>query len=300
MGCQTSRTQTSKRKGVIIQEPEETTTTKIASLQQSQVQDKGKGKAKLIEEPVKLKIQDQFLFDQEVARKLQEEIYEQERLIRERARQEEEANNALIETWEDIQAKKRRKFFAVKRTKEKRNRPPTKAQQKSLMCTYLKNIDGWKPRALKNKSFAEIQKLLDIAMKRINTFVDFRTELVEESSKKDKAETTQESSSKRVGNELDQERYKKQKVKDDKESEELKKCLEIILDDGDDVTINATPLSFNKMLKFFNREDLEVLWILVKDRLVKNVKLQVDDECEMAYELLRLVKKQLKEGYRPN
>nr|GEV81403.1 hypothetical protein [Tanacetum cinerariifolium] len=139
------------------------------------------------------------------ARKLQEEIYEQERLVGERARQEEEANNALIKTWEDIQAK---------------------------------------PRALKNKSFTEIQKLLDIAMKRINTFVDFRTELVEESSKKDKAETTQESSSKRVGNERDQERYKKQKVKDDKESEELKKCLEIILDDGDDVTINATPLSF--------------------------------------------------------
>nr|GEX65658.1 hypothetical protein [Tanacetum cinerariifolium] len=36
---------------------------------------------------------------------------------------------------------KRRKFFAAKRTEEKRNRPPTKAQQRSLMCTYLKNMD---------------------------------------------------------------------------------------------------------------------------------------------------------------
>nr|GEW81929.1 hypothetical protein [Tanacetum cinerariifolium] len=43
--------------------------------------------------------------------------------------------------------------------------------------------------------------------------------------------------------ELDQERSKKQKLKDDKESEELKRCLEIIPDDGDDVTIDATPLS---------------------------------------------------------
>nr|GEW14484.1 hypothetical protein [Tanacetum cinerariifolium] len=86
---------------------------------------------------------------------------------------------------------KRRKFFAAKRTKEKRNRPPTKSQQRSLMCTYLKNMDGWKPKALKNKSFANIQELFDKPMKRIHTFVDFRTELVEESSKKVEAEITQ-------------------------------------------------------------------------------------------------------------
>nr|GFB18782.1 hypothetical protein [Tanacetum cinerariifolium] len=84
---------------------------------------------------------------------------------------------------------KRKKFFAAKRAEEKRNRPPNKAQQRSLMCIYLKNIDGWKPRALKNKSFAEIQELFDKAMKRINTFFDFKTELVKESTKKDKAET---------------------------------------------------------------------------------------------------------------
>nr|GEV18671.1 putative ribonuclease H-like domain-containing protein [Tanacetum cinerariifolium] len=60
---------------------------------------------------------------------------------------------------------------------------------------------------------------------------------------KDKTVLTQESSSKRAGDKLDQERSKKQKVEDDKESEELKRCLEIILDDEDDVTIDATHLS---------------------------------------------------------
>nr|GEW54123.1 uncharacterized mitochondrial protein AtMg00810-like [Tanacetum cinerariifolium] len=50
-------------------------------------------------------------------------------------------------------------------------------------------------------------------------------------------------SSKRAGDELEQERYKKQKVEDDKESEEIKKCFEIIPEDGDNVTIDATPLS---------------------------------------------------------
>ncbi|GKA33356.1 hypothetical protein Tco_0719723, partial [Tanacetum coccineum] len=82
-------------------------------------------------------------------------------------------------------------------------------------------------------------------------------------------------------------------LEEDKESEELKQCFEIVPDDGDDVTIDATPLSTKsltivdykihkegkkiffqiirvddkhqmyltsgKMLKNFNREDLEVL-----------------------------------------
>nr|GEW67380.1 ribonuclease H-like domain-containing protein [Tanacetum cinerariifolium] len=108
------------------------------------------------------------------------------------------------------------KFFAAKRDEEKRNKPHTKAQQRNIMSTYLKNIDGWKIISLKKKkSFAKIQELFDKAIKRINTFVDFRTELVEESTKKDKAETTQESSSKREGDKLKQERSKKKKVEND-------------------------------------------------------------------------------------
>nr|GEY71864.1 hypothetical protein [Tanacetum cinerariifolium] len=48
---------------------------------------------------------------------------------------------------------------------------------------------------------------------------------------------------KRAGDKLDQGRSKKQKVEVDKEQEELKRCLEIIPYDRDDVTIDATPLS---------------------------------------------------------
>ncbi|GJX10708.1 hypothetical protein Tco_0200567 [Tanacetum coccineum] len=72
---------------------------------------------------------------------------------------------------------------------------------------------------------------------------DYQTKLVEESSKKAKAEIVHESCLKRAGEELEQESSKKQKLEEVKESEELKQCLEIILDDGDDVTIDATPLS---------------------------------------------------------
>ncbi|GJT72560.1 hypothetical protein Tco_1031846 [Tanacetum coccineum] len=104
---------------------------------------------------------------------------------------------------------KRKKHFAGLRAQEKRNKPPTKAQKKSTMSTYLKNMAGYKQSQLKNKSFAKIQKLFDKSMTRVNMFVDLDTELVKESSKKAEEEIAQESSSKRAGEELEQEVAKK-------------------------------------------------------------------------------------------
>ncbi|GKF31366.1 hypothetical protein Tco_0101164, partial [Tanacetum coccineum] len=173
-------------------------------------------------------------FDEQEAMRFQAEFDKEVRLAREK----DEANVSLIEEWNDIQdkiktdyemAQRLKKHFAAKRVKEKRNRLPTKAQQRSIMCTYLKNMAGWKPKDLKNKSFENIQDLFDKAMKRVYTFVDMDTKLVKESSKKVEAEIAQESSSKRAGEGLEQESSKKQKVDDDdKETEELKQCMEII------------------------------------------------------------------------
>nr|GEW48048.1 integrase, catalytic region, zinc finger, CCHC-type, peptidase aspartic, catalytic [Tanacetum cinerariifolium] len=119
--------------------------------------------------------------------------------------------------WDDVQAKIKADNQLAQRLQAKEQEQLADAEKAKL-----------------NKSFVEIQELFHKAMKRINTFVDFRTELVEESPKKDEAETTQVSSSKRRGDDLEQERYKKQKMENDKESAELKKCLEIVLDDGDE------------------------------------------------------------------
>ncbi|GJV21276.1 hypothetical protein Tco_1370296 [Tanacetum coccineum] len=157
------------------------------------------------------------------------------------------------------------KYFTAKRAEEKRNKPPTKAQQRSVMTTYLKNMAEWKPKDLKNKSFANVQELFKKAMKRLDKKVEA-------------------------------------KVDDAKEAKELKQCLEIVPDDGDDVTVDATPLfvkipivdykiyqegkksffkiiradrktqmylTFTKMLKNFDREDLEVLWRIVEARFKK-------------------------------
>ncbi|GJV77477.1 hypothetical protein Tco_1509061 [Tanacetum coccineum] len=153
---------------------------------------------------------------------------------------------------------KRRKHFAAKRAEEKRNKPPTKAQQRKIMRC--------------------------LTLKRVNTFEDFRTELVEGKEK-------------RAGTELIQENTKKQKVEDDKETAELKQLMKIIPDE-EEVAIDAIPLAvkspsivgwkiykegrksyyqimradgksqmymfFSQMLKSFDREDLEDLYKLVK------------------------------------
>ncbi|GKE68286.1 hypothetical protein Tco_1526358 [Tanacetum coccineum] len=92
-----------RKKGVVIQELGESTTTISSQLSSQQSQEKGKG---LLIEPVKpMKKKDQIRLDEETALNLQAEFDEEERLAREKAEKEEEANIALIETWDDIQAK---------------------------------------------------------------------------------------------------------------------------------------------------------------------------------------------------
>nr|GEW75797.1 argininosuccinate synthase, chloroplastic isoform X1 [Tanacetum cinerariifolium] len=96
---------------------------------------------------------------------------------------------------------------------------------------------NYKHSQLKNKSFKEIQMLFNNTMKWIESFVPMDTELVKGSEK------AVEGSSKRVGGKLEQEDAKRQRIEEENKSIELKRCLEIIHDDNDDVTNKATPLS---------------------------------------------------------
>ncbi|GJR67199.1 retrovirus-related pol polyprotein from transposon TNT 1-94 [Tanacetum coccineum] len=139
------------------------------------------------------------------------------------------------------------------------------------MSTYLKKMSGYKHNQLKNKSFDDIQKLFDKAMKRVNIFVDMDTELVEGSEVRAEEEITQESSSKRTGTELEQEKEvtidaiplatKPPSIVDYKIHKEGKiTYYQIIRADGS----SKMHLAFSHMLKSFDREDLETLWKLVK------------------------------------
>nr|GEU56010.1 hypothetical protein [Tanacetum cinerariifolium] len=94
----------------------------------------------------------------------------------------------------------RRKYFATKRAEEIRNKPPTKAQHKSLMCTYMKNMEGYKQKDFKGKSFDAIKKMFDRVYKKVNTFVTMDSEVMK-GSKKTQAEVTK-GSFKRAGDEI--------------------------------------------------------------------------------------------------
>nr|GEY65739.1 hypothetical protein [Tanacetum cinerariifolium] len=106
-----------------------------------------------------------------------------------------------------------------------------------------------------------------------------------------------------------------------KEDEDLKKQLEVVVDEDDDVFIEATPIGrkvpvLNYEIMMINnkpREDLEDLWKIIKadgqDALWRNqqtvygqallvnvAKLKVDEESEMSLELLRFTRQQLLES----
>ncbi|GJW60321.1 hypothetical protein Tco_0109656 [Tanacetum coccineum] len=254
----TTTTTRPKARGVVVQEPSEfrTTTSSPQASQPSKTKDKGK--AIMIEPEVPLKKKDQVALDEEMARnleaQLQAELIEEERLAR---KKEEEANIALIESWENTQAmmeadrllaerlqtreqeeltdeekaklfmefmEKRRKHFAALRAQEKRKRPPTKTQKRNQMSIYLKHMGGYKHNQLKGRSYDEIQKLFDKEMKRVNSFVAMNSEAQEISGKKDessskKAEIAQDSSAKRAGDKLESDKSKKQKTDENEEVE---------------------------------------------------------------------------------
>ncbi|GKE76628.1 hypothetical protein Tco_1542748 [Tanacetum coccineum] len=235
--CETA---TRPTRGVIIREASKTASRSIVPPQQQlDSKDKGKGPMQEPEKPVKVKDKDQIAFDEEVARRLeaemQDEFEEKERVARQR---EEEAN--LI-SWDNAQAMmeadyelaqrlqaeeqgeltieersklfvelmdKRKKHFAELRAEEIRRKPPTKAQKRNQMCTYLKNMANYKHSQLKNKSFKEIQILFDNTMKWVDLFVPMDSEVL-------KGSKSQE--------------------------EELKACLEIV--PGGDSAVNVESLA---------------------------------------------------------
>nr|GEX65862.1 hypothetical protein [Tanacetum cinerariifolium] len=88
---------------------------------------------------------------------------------------------------------KRKRLFAAQRAAEQRSKPPTKAQMRNRMCTYLKNQAGYKYNQLKGRSYDDIHKLFNKAYKQVNSFIPMDSEVVKDNGKKD------DSSSKEAG-----------------------------------------------------------------------------------------------------
>ncbi|GJR32863.1 hypothetical protein Tco_1109095 [Tanacetum coccineum] len=77
---------------------------------------------------------------------------------------------------------------------------------RNRMCAYLKNMGGYKHNQLKGLSYEEIHKLYDKAHKQVNSFDPMDSEVVKSS------ETRTEGNYKGVGDELESDKSKKQKI----------------------------------------------------------------------------------------
>ncbi|GJV06376.1 hypothetical protein Tco_1344032 [Tanacetum coccineum] len=146
---------------------------------------------------------------------------------------------------------KRKKHFAMLRAKKKRRKPPTKAQKRNQMSTYLKNIGGFKHNQLKSKSYEEIQKMFDNELRR-DELESNKSKKAESSEEKAKGNRKKMLGRKRAGKEQRQESSKKQRMEDDKETDEVeeveeddeaeqKKHLVIVKDD--EIAMDSIPLA---------------------------------------------------------
>nr|GEV42672.1 hypothetical protein [Tanacetum cinerariifolium] len=197
--------------------------------------------------------------------------------------------------------KEKRDYYELAARLQEEKREELSIEEKSRL--FMELMDKRKKYFARLKA-KRSKMLFNNTMKWIEAFVPIDTELVKGSEKAvEGSEKAEEDSSKRAARELEQEDAKRQRLEEENESGELKRCLEIIPEDDDDVTIEATPISsksptivdykvykegrksyfkiiradgnshsyltFGKMFKNFNREDLEVLWSIVKARFKK-------------------------------
>nr|GEY67821.1 hypothetical protein [Tanacetum cinerariifolium] len=125
--------------------------------------------------------------------------------------------NEAIKQVQSRQSDVVRKYQALKR------KPVSVAQARKNMMIYLKNMAGFKMEFFRGMSYEEIRPLFE-----------------EEYKKKMQKDQTVK---KKKGNELEHDNTEKQKLEEQQEAEELKRNLEIVPDDEDDVFVNVTPLS---------------------------------------------------------
>nr|GEZ16181.1 hypothetical protein [Tanacetum cinerariifolium] len=231
---------TRRRKGVVIRDPEEELSSDTLA-ETPKVKEKGKGI--LIEAPKPMKKKDQIEMNAESARKLM------------------------------------------------KKKPQTESEARKNMILYLKNTDGYKMEFFKGMKYDEI---LLIFQAKFDANIRFLFKSREEMEAED------EEIIKSINETPAQKAVKRRKLHEQaKEDEDLKKQLEVVNDEDDDVFIEATPIgkkvlvvdyeivminnkprykiiraddtyqlyiSFITLLKNFDREDLEDLWRIMKDR----------------------------------
>nr|GEW11378.1 ribonuclease H-like domain-containing protein [Tanacetum cinerariifolium] len=185
-----------KRKGVVIRDPEETTTPSIIIHSEAKSKDKGKGI--LVEEPKPLKKQAQIEQDEAYARELEAEL------------------NKNID-WDEVidhVHRKQKEDNAVNRYQALKRKPQTEAQARKNMMIYIRNVAGFKMDYFKGMNYDDICLIFK---KKFNSNVAFMLKT------KEQIDEEESRALKRLNESQEDKASKKQKL--DEEVEELRRHL---------------------------------------------------------------------------
>ncbi|GKB90178.1 hypothetical protein Tco_0962450, partial [Tanacetum coccineum] len=198
----------------------------------------------------------------------------------------------------------RKKYFVAQKAEAKRNKPMTQAQQRIYMINYIKHVGSHTLQQLKRYSFYELKELFETTMKNVNTFVPMKTEdrgrtseLAAGSSQATIIDSAEVGSSKRDAKaELDHEGSKRQKTNEASElvqEQPAEEEKELSQEDLQQIMMvvpveEVTAYQFiEDILKIFDRDDLVMLWNLVKERF-SSTEPTDDKERALWVELKRL------------
>nr|GEV61401.1 hypothetical protein [Tanacetum cinerariifolium] len=156
-----------------------------------------------------------------------------------------------------------------------KEKPQTEAQARKNMMVYLKNMAGFKMDFFKGMSYDAISPIFEKNFNSVVCFLEKSEEQLEEEASRALKRKTKSSEEKAA---------KKQKL--DEKVEELKKHLQIVPNDEDDVYTEATPLAPKMILLVERRYPLTRFTL---DQVLNNVRLEVEEESEVSLELLRFV-----------
>nr|GEW69512.1 ribonuclease H-like domain-containing protein [Tanacetum cinerariifolium] len=295
-------------KGVVIRDPEETATP--STIVHTEPKSKDKGIRIMVEEPKPLKKQARIEQDKAYARELEVEL------------------NKNI-NWDDVieQVKEKGKQYnVVLRYQALKRKPQTEAQARKNMMVYLKIMAGFKMDYFKGMSYDDIRPIFK---KYFNLNVAFleksKEHLEEEESKALKriSESLEEKAAKKqkLDEEIVQERFASSKPKNFS-NDFLLTTLKYMFEKPDvEAQVWKNQIGIHSLAKVKSWRLLEScgvhiitfittqMILLVErrypltrftlDQMLDNVRLEVEEESEVSLELLRFIRQQQQEGYRP-
>nr|GEZ31749.1 putative ribonuclease H-like domain-containing protein [Tanacetum cinerariifolium] len=210
--------------------------------------------------------------------------------------EEELSSKTLAETPKDAVMdhvnKKSKNPQYMKRYQGMKKRPQTESEARKIMMIYLKNTAGYKMDFFKGMTYSHICPIFQARFDENMRFLFKSREEIEEEDQE---------ALKSINKTPAQKAAKRRKLSEEaQEAKDLKKRLEVVDDEDDDVFIKTTPLARKVPVV-----DYQILILLVERRyplsrftleqLVNVTRLQVEEESKTSLELLRFTRQQLQE-----